>query len=177
VFHRKRFLSKLTFVVSIAAVLGFMYSCSNAQPTPGKEPISKKSEAKISSVEKAPDSSKTELISKKSDHQLVVYYFMTTYRCPSCHYIEVTTRAALNENFSEQLKSGRMVFKMLNVEEPANEHFAKDYKLYTKSVVLSDLVDEKEKRWNNLEKVWQLIGNDQGFKDYIVKEVKAYLGE
>jgi hypothetical protein len=102
---------------------------------------------------------------------------MTTYRCPSCHYIEETTRAALNENFSEQLKSGRMVFKMLNIEEPANEHFVKDYSLYTKSVVLSDQKDGKETRWTNLDKVWQLIRNDAGFKNYIVTQVKAYLGE
>lgn len=161
---------KLTFIVSIVAIVGLMYSCSNAQPQQ-KNSIS----GKTSSV-KVPESSTDASVSKK-DHQLIVYYFMSTYRCPSCHYIEETARIALNENFSEQLKSGQMVFKMLNVEEPANEHFVKDYKLYTKSIVLSDLKEGKEMRWNNLEKVWQLIGNDKGFKDYIVKEVRAYLGE
>jgi thiol-disulfide isomerase/thioredoxin len=167
----------------VCATVGLLYSCSSAETATQKKAESKKSAAaqatpQATAAAPVSDSLKTTATQpQQQQRQLVVYYFMTTYRCPSCHYIEETTRAAINENFAEQLKSGRMVFKMLNVEEPANEHFAKDYQLYTKSVVLSDTKGGKETRWTNLDKVWQLIHNDRGFEDYIVKEVKAYLGE
>jgi len=164
-------------MVTIAAVLGITYSCSSAQTSSQKAAESKSSQTKSAAVKSVTDSADTKKSAPKENRQLVVYYFMTTYRCPSCHYIEETTRAALYENFSDLLKSGRMVFKMLNIEEPANDHFVKDYSLYTKSVVLSDQKDGKETRWTNLDKVWQLIKNDEGFKNYIVTQVKAYLGE
>ena len=159
-------------MITIATVLGMMYSCSSAQSSSQKEQVVKPSQTKA-----VPDSTVNKTSTPKENNQLVVYYFMTTYRCHSCHYIEETTKTALNEYFSEQLKSGRMVFKMLNVEEPANDRFVKEYSLYTKSVVLSDQKGGKETRWTNLDKVWQLIGNDQAFKAYISTEVKAYLGE
>jgi hypothetical protein len=164
-------------MITIAAVLAMTYSCSSAQTSSQKAAESKSSPTKSTAVKSINDSADIKKSAPKENHQLVVYYFMTTYRCPSCHYIEEMTKIALNENFSEQLKSGRMVFKMLNIEEPANDHFVKDYSLYTKSVVLSDQSDGKETRWTNLDKVWQLIRNDAGFKDYIVTQVKAYLGE
>lgn len=164
-------------MITIAAVLGMMYSCSSAQTSSQKAAESKSSRTKSVVVKSVTNGTDEKKSTPQENRQLVVYYFMTTYRCPSCHYIEETTRTALNEIFSEQLKSGRMVFKMLNTEEPANDHFVKDYSLYTKSVVLSDQKGGKETRWTNLDKVWQLIGNDQAFKEYISTEVKAYLGE
>ncbi|MFH0920758.1 MAG: nitrophenyl compound nitroreductase subunit ArsF family protein [Fibrobacterota bacterium] len=113
---------------------------------------------------------------KQEARQLVVYYFMTSYRCRSCIFIESTTRKALDENYGPEQKSGRVVFKMVNIEEPQNKHFVDEYGVYTKSVVLSDLKSGKQMKWKNLDQVWNMIGQDDAFKAYIVKEVKPYLG-
>ena len=170
----------LSTTIAMVFIVGMMFSCSIAESSGTTKKVSVTA-AQSSSQTKAigttaKATTKALAASPKEERQLVVYYFMTTYRCPSCHFIEEFTRAAINENFAGQLKSGSVVFKMLNIEEPGNEHFATDYNLATKSVVLSDLLGGKQTRWANLEKVWQLIGNQQGFKEYIVKEVNAYLG-
>ena len=52
----------------------------------------------------------------KANHQLIVYYFMSTYRCPSCIYIEKTTKAVVENVFASQVKNGRMIFKAINVD-------------------------------------------------------------
>jgi hypothetical protein len=51
----------------------------------------------------------------------------------------------------------------------------KDYQLYTKSVVLSDLAAGKELRWKNLPKVWELLNDEAGFVEYVQTETHAYL--
>ena len=106
---------------------------------------------------------------------VVAYYFHTTFRCPSCHKIEQYTEAALKDSFSSELESGRLVYEVVNVEDKGNEHFVKDYQLYTKSVVLSLVKDGKEIRFKNLERVWQLLGNKDGFYDYITEETRSFL--
>ena len=65
--------------------------------------------------------------------------------------------------------------KVINVDEKENSHFSKDYKLFTRSVVVSDIVNGKETQWKNLQKVWELVHNDEAFKKYIQDEIKAYL--
>lgn len=66
-------------------------------------------------------------------------------------------------------------FKSINVDLPANSHYVKDYKLYTKSVIVSDMVQGKEQRWKNLQKVWELLHSEKEFKAYVKRETAAYL--
>ncbi len=181
-FRKSTARSIVSTVIAGVAIVGIMYSCSSAETSSQKKATVNKythsqTTEKTKTVTAMPDSYvKNKTTAPKEERQLAVYYFMTTYRCPSCHFIEETTRKAINESFANEIKSGRMVFKTINIEEKGNGHFTKDYKLYTKSVILSDTKDSKETRWTNLDKVWQLIGNEPGFKAYIVKEIKTYLG-
>lgn len=173
--------SMFSHAAIIAGAACLLYSCSNAETASQKKAGPKKGAAEQSAATATPsesvsDTAKNKTAQPKENRRLVVYYFMTTYRCPSCHFIEETTRKAIDESFADEIKSGRMIFTMINVEEKGNERFADYYKLYTKTVILSDTRDGRETRWTNLDKVWQLIGNEQRFKAYIVKEVKSYLG-
>jgi hypothetical protein len=51
----------------------------------------------------------------------------------------------------------------------------KDYKLFTKSVIVADMVQGKEQRWKNLPRVWELLRNEADFKAYVKNETAAYL--
>ena len=104
-----------------------------------------------------------------------VYYFHGTARCPSCKTIEELTNFAITDGFKKDLESGRLEFKAVNVETPENQHFIKDYQLYTKSVIVSEMVEGKETRWKNLEKIWQLFMKEKAFTMYVQQEVAAYL--
>ena len=107
----------------------------------------------------------------------VVYYFMTTQRCQNCMKIESYTKEAVQEQFSEKLNNETMILKMVNVDEPQNRHFIQDYQLYTKSVVLVRYRDGKQVEWKNLDRIWNLLGDETAFKEYVVREVKAFVKE
>ena len=109
--------------------------------------------------------------------RVVVYYFYGNYRCASCRKIEQYTRETVEKFFPDELKSSRVVFKPVNVEEKENQHFTKEYQLYTKSVVLSLVRDGKEIKFKNLEKVWQLLRNKDKFYQYIKEETQGFLDE
>jgi hypothetical protein len=95
----------------------------------------------------------------------VVYYFMTTQRCPSCMKIEAFAKEAVERDFAARLKNGTMIWKMVKVDETANQHFIQDYQLYTKSVVLVRYRDGKQIAWKNLEEVWTLLGDKTAFQN------------
>jgi hypothetical protein len=105
----------------------------------------------------------------------IVYYFMTTQRCPSCMKIEGYSKEAVQKNFAEALKKGTVVWKMVRVDRPENSHFIKDYQLYTKSVVLVKMRGGKQVSWKNLDKVWELLGDKAKFQKYINDEVKKFV--
>lgn len=111
----------------------------------------------------------------QNEDKVVVYYFHTTFRCPSCHKIEQYTEGGIKEYFAKEIESGDLEYKVVNIEEKGNEHFVQDYKLYTKSVVLSLIQDGKEAKFKNLEQVWQLLRNKDKFYQYIKNETQGFL--
>jgi len=107
----------------------------------------------------------------------IVCYFMNNQRCSNCYKIETYTREAVETNFTDNLKNGKLIWEIVNVDIPENRHFIKDYELYTKSVVLVKLRDGKQVEWKNLDMVWSLLNDKDSFQSYITGEVTAFLGE
>jgi hypothetical protein len=107
-------------------------------------------------------------------HKIIVYYFHMTARCETCMKIEKLTLEAVNEAFKKELGAGTIETKVINIDEDANSHFTKDYKLRAQAVIISDMAGSNEKRWKTLEKIWDYDSDEIEFKEYIIDEVKAY---
>ena len=114
-------------------------------------------------------------ISGANNHRVIIYYFHGKFRCRTCKRIEQLTKEAITESFANEIRTGLVEMKVINVDEKENSHFSNDYKLFTRSVVVSYIVKGNEKQWKNLQKVWELVRNDEAFKEYIRNEIKAYL--
>ncbi len=108
--------------------------------------------------------------------KVVAYYFHVSVRCPTCRAIEEYAREAVERGFAEQLKSGALEWRPVNVQLPQNRHFIRDYQLYTRSLVLVKLKDGQQVEWRNLEKVWELVSRKTDFLKYVQTHVRAYLG-
>ena len=108
---------------------------------------------------------------------VVAYYFHGNFRCSNCLRIEQYSKEAIEQNFKDELSSGKLVFKVINIETKGNEHFIQDYQLYTKSLVISLVKDGKEVKFDNLTKVWEFLWNRQKFYDYVKEEITKYLKE
>jgi hypothetical protein len=73
------------------------------------------------------------------------------------------------------MKEGKVVWRLVNLDEPANKHYIDDYQLYSKAVIVSEIRDGEEVRWKNLMKVWQLTNDKAAFISYVQDEVRDYL--
>ena len=110
-------------------------------------------------------------------HHLVVTYFHTTFRCPTCHNIENYSKTAVHSNFENEMQSGKLVWRVINVDAPENKQFIKDYQLYSKHLIVSEVKDGKEVRWKDLKDVWTHVRNEEKFENYVKTEISDWLRE
>ncbi len=109
--------------------------------------------------------------------KVYAYYFYGNARCPTCHRLEQYSREAVESGFKDEIASGKVEFRAINVDEKGNGHYVNDYRLYTKSLVISLVKNGKEVKSKNLTKIWEYAGNKQKFSDYVTGEVKDLLKE
>lgn len=110
-------------------------------------------------------------------HQVVMTYFVSGSRCPSCKKIEQHTRETAEKDFAAELAGNKLVFRVVDTGEPAHVHYVDDYKLTSKTVVLSHRVDGKETEWEAMDRVWDLLDQPDAFHAYLAETIRAYLGQ
>ena len=111
----------------------------------------------------------------QSDSRVVAYYFHGNIRCDTCREIEAYAKEAIETGFRDALKSGRLEFRAVNVDESQNEHFVQDYELSTGSVVIVQFKNGKQTEWKNLQLVWEFVRDRDAFFTYIQEETKSLL--
>lgn len=129
---------------------------------------------RASAMESA-ESENTETINPA--RHLVVTYFYTSFRCPTCHKIEELSAKAVKTNFDKELKSGKVVWQTINVDEPENKHYTNDYQLYSKHLIVSEVKDGEEVRWKDLKDIWTHVRKDEKFDNYVKTEIADWLKE
>jgi len=107
--------------------------------------------------------------------QIVVYYLHMNRRCMTCEKLEAYSQEAVEAGFVEQLEDNSIVWRIENFEEEGNEHFAEHYQLFSQSVILSRLHDGEETEWKNLDKIWELVGDEEKYFSYVQSEVKSFI--
>lgn len=133
--------------------------------------------AKGTATDKSSSGTKVEAqVPAKADHKVIVYYFHGDMRCTNCINFEKYTDELMKTTFADAIKDGSMEWVVVNTDQRGNEHFMKDYQLYTKSIVVVDAKGGKQVKFKNLTGIWQNIGNKAKFQDYVKGEIQAYLG-
>lgn len=75
-----------------------------------------------------------------------VYDFHTTNRCVTCKAIEANTKYTLETYFAEELKSGKITFQVVNIDEKENFDLAKKFYASGTSLYLNVIQNGKEKQ-------------------------------
>ena len=114
-------------------------------------------------------------VQNKDTGTVMAYYFHGNFRCYNCFTIEQYSKEAIEKYFPEQLKNGRLSFSVINTDMPENEHFIKDYQLYTKSLIVAEFKNGKQVKWTNLDKVWNYIRDRDAFYNYVKTEIEKAL--
>jgi hypothetical protein len=161
--------------LAVGAAVWLASGCERQAGAP--PPTSRPSEAAV----KPPDPSAVPVLSatapaepRAAVRRVIAYYFHRTLRCDTCLTIERYAREAVEVGYTDDLRAGGLEWHAVNIEEPENRHFEKDFALETQSLVLVEMGGDQVTRWKNLKNVWQLVENQMAFENYVWTELDAF---
>ncbi len=140
-------------------------------------PTSKKDSNKAKQKGLPGDTSQSKATDSPGNVEVVAYYFHRTHRCRTCLAIERNAHDAIKWYYSKELEQGKLRFIPLDMEKSENQHFVKDYQLYTSSLVLVRSRNGKQEKWENLQEVWLLVRDMEKFYKYVKENVDRFLEE
>ena len=82
---------------------------------------------------------------KVKDH-VEVMYFHGKQRCMTCMAIEKNAREVVEKDFANEKKSGKVVFKVVDISTPEGAKIAKDYRVSYSSLFLNSRRGGKQSR-------------------------------
>ncbi len=118
-----------------------------------------------------------ETLTVVAGNQVVMTYFISGTRCESCKKIEQFSRETAEKNFPAEITGKKLIFRVIDTGEAVNHHYIDDYKLTSKTVVVSHRVDGKETEWKAMDKVWDLLDDPEAFRAYLAVPIRKHLGE
>ena len=107
---------------------------------------------------------------------VVVYYFHGNRRCRTCMGIQRAIETTVSERFGAETATGALVFREVNIDEPANAHFVQDFDLSSSSMVVVAKSGNKTVKWENCSQVWPLAHDEAALLSYAEKQIRSYLG-
>ncbi|MBN1394705.1 MAG: hypothetical protein JW959_06750 [Pirellulales bacterium] len=107
---------------------------------------------------------------------LVVYCMHDDQRDQYCRTIEEYTHQVLEKSFSAELKNENLVWLVINYEHPNNSFVVEEYDIEKPTIVVVDGRPAKGRAWkNHHRKIWELIEDENAFKEYMRKEIEKAL--
>ena len=83
-------------------------------------------------------------VNQVKGNTIEVIDFHSTNRCYTCKVIEANTKYTLDTYFADELKSGKIVFKIVNVDKPENEKLAEKFEATGTALFLNVIKNGKE---------------------------------
>jgi hypothetical protein len=108
---------------------------------------------------------------------LIVYYFHSNARCPTCRAIESQAQETVQTRFASQLEQGTLVWKILNYETPSVKPLASKFEIQSPVVVLAKMKGGEIEDWKRLDEVWALVGDKPAFAKYVQEEIEQMLAK
>lgn len=110
-----------------------------------------------------------------ADDGLMVYYFYSNTRCPTCRTIESQAHEVVTQDFAAELASGKLTWKTLNYEQAANKTLAGKFEVQVPIVVLARLRNGEIQQWSRLDEVWGLVSDKPAFASFVRGEIAKML--
>lgn len=101
---------------------------------------------------------------------VMVYYFITNIRCPTCIRIENQTRETVASYSKRPVE-----FRLVNTDIPRNKHFIRDYQLTNSTVVVAAFRNGQLLQWDKRDGVWNLFEEKAAFVSYLSESINAML--
>ncbi|NMC19441.1 MAG: hypothetical protein GYA33_03380 [Thermogutta sp.] len=116
-----------------------------------------------------------EKVAPSAQEAVLVYLCHGNSRCPTCLKIEASAKEVLERMFAEEIRSGRLIVKEVNYEQPENKDLILKYEIIAPTVVMVQLKDGKEAAYRNVMEVWQTVHEPAAFESLISENLKELL--
>lgn len=107
--------------------------------------------------------------------RVLVTYFHTTFRCPTCNQIERLAKELVERDYADHLAQGVLEWHAINFQERTD--LAERYALAAGAVVVAKIQDGKEVAFQRLDDVWTLYDKPEQLKRYVEDVINTYLKE
>lgn len=115
------------------------------------------------------------VLKQAKGNSIEVIDFHSTNRCMTCKAIEANTKYTLETYFANELKSGKIVFKIVNVDKKENEQFAEKFEATGTALFLNVIKNGKENHVD-LTNLAFMKGTDQKvFSDLLKEKIATQL--
>ena len=106
--------------------------------------------------------------------KIEVVHFHATQQCWSCITVGEYALKTIKEKFSEEYKSGKIVFKDINAELPANQDIVAKYQASGSSLFINAIKDGKDNIQEDVS-VWRYVSNETTFINYFENKLRSLL--
>lgn len=105
-----------------------------------------------------------------------VIYFHGKQRCVTCNAIEKLTKEVVEKDFAQQLKDGKIVFKIVDISTKEGEKIADKYEVTWSSLYINKWKDGKEAKNNMTDFGFSYAkGSPDVFKAGVKKKIEELL--
>ena len=107
-----------------------------------------------------------------------VYYFFSEPRCRTCTTIESLTGDTVQTVFEDEIASGLLTWKPVDTDQAENKHYIDDFKLFAKSVVITEQTERRGCPSRGIAKEsgnWFM--NPRNSDAYIADSVRSFMAE
>ncbi len=84
---------------------------------------------------------------------VVVYYFHGFQRCQGCIRTEKMLREVTQEAFAEEMKTGKVAFRAINIEDLANVDLVERFSVTARHPVIADEAEGPGGPWKEIERI------------------------
>ena len=103
-----------------------------------------------------------------------VVYFHRAQRCYSCYYAEDGINYTVETYFADELASGKVTFKVINVADEGNATIVNKYGAYTSSLFINTVRDGAD-HIEEVTDIWLFLGNDEVFTEVVKNKIEKSL--
>lgn len=156
----KKYGSYLLYGVALVFAIGLVYMSSSTNKVASEQ----KSIIKTAEVQNF-----------KPAEKIQVFLFHATQRCITCITIGKYAKETVEQKFPEELKSGKIEFREINIDLPENKEIANKFKATGSSLFINPIVEGRDNIQVDTQ-VWRLVSNEQNFIKYLSEKLQGFLG-
>ena len=108
--------------------------------------------------------------------KIQVFLFHATKRCTTCIAIGRLAGATVDEYFQNELQSGKIEFKEINIDLPENKELAQKFQASGSALFINAVYDGQDHISGDAT-VWRLTTNEAQFKSYLKTKIDTLLGK